>query len=285
MSAIRKVARIIRHAPGIENAEGMWNVLRKPYHQLLNLNGGGVPVVIGGHCAVRIPPEFSGALAWEDYEPETTAALVKWIKEHSRCLILDIGCAIGVFSIVSLFASDTAEVIAFDADLASLKATQRVCHYASGDRLRLVYGFVSNNHVSSLPLNAAIANTQSVLSASSLTGDPGTNIYTCIESQAEQTIPTHTLDELLLTAARHDRPILLKCDIEGAEFLALQGAKKLLEQFSPDLLLSIHPAALPGYGHSVLEVRQFLEALGYHIQILAIDYEEHWWCQKSLVAV
>ena len=52
MSIIRKVARLIRHAPGIENAEGIWNLLRNPYHKLLSLDGSGVQVVVGGQCAL-----------------------------------------------------------------------------------------------------------------------------------------------------------------------------------------------------------------------------------------
>ena len=202
------------------------------------------------------------------------------LEKHPSALLLDIGCAIGIFSVASLFVSDQVEVVAFDSDLASLKATQRMCMYTSGDRLQLVHGFVSNEHLSGLGLNAAYAKTQQALSTSSVTGAPGTNTYVCIDSNTDNTIPTNSLDGLLFAEELPRRPILLKCDVEGAELLVLQGAQKLLKHLSPPLLLSVHPPLLPIYGHSVSDVREYLEAAGYSITVLAIDHEEHWWCEK-----
>lgn len=281
MSKLRSVARSIRHTPGIEQAEWLWNTLRVPYHQLLNLGGNGVRVSIGNSCSVNIPVEFSGQIAWEDCEPEAISTVVQWIKAHPTALFLDIGCAIGVFSLVALSASEQTEVIAWDADLPSVKATERFCRYASGDRLNLVYGFASELHQSQVSLETAIAQTQQSLSAQAITGDPGTTAFVCIREDSNPAIPTHSLDGLLLSGITPKRPMLLKCDVEGAELLVLRGAQQLLQDYSPQLLLSVHPPALPGYGHSVAEVRHLLESLGYQIQIIAIDHEEHWWCAKS----
>src|SRR5262245_29385380 len=46
-----------------------------------------------------------------------------------------------------------------------------------------------------------------------------------------------------------------------------------------NFLLSVHPPALPGYGHSKAAVEAFLRRLGYDIRCLAVDHEEHWWCK------
>jgi FkbM family methyltransferase len=282
MSNIRQIAQRIRHAPGLEHAEVLWNLLRTPYHQLLNLSGTGVTVTLGGSCTVRIPPEFCGGY-WESYEPEAINVAVSWLEKHPTALLLDIGCAIGIFSVASLFVSEQVEVVAFDSDLASLKATQRMCQYANGNRLQLVHGFVSNEHLSGLGLNAASAKTQQALSRSSVTGAPSTTAYICIDGNTDHTIPTNSLDGLLFAENLPSRPILLKCDVEGAELLVLHGAEKLLKHLSPQLLLGVHPSALPSYGHSVSDVREYLEAAGYQIKILAVDHEEHWWCEKTSI--
>lgn len=279
MSNIRTIAQSIRHAPGIEQAEWLWNILRQPYHRLLNLGGKGVAVSVASCCTVYMPPEFCGGY-WESYEPETVKATINWLEKNPTALFLDVGCAIGIFAIVGLFASDQVEVLAFDSDLPSLKATERMCQYASGNRLRLVHGFASEQHLSGLGLSAASAKTQEVLSASSVTGAPGTTAYVCIDGNTDTTIPTHNLDGLLFAENPPNRPILLKCDVEGAELLVLRGAQKLLQELSPQLLISVHPSALPGYGHSVSEVREFLEAARYQIKVIAVDHEEHWWCNK-----
>ena len=76
--------------------------------------------------------------------------------------------------------------------------------------------------------------------------------------------------------------MLVKCAVEGAEFLVLSGGEKLLERAHPDLLLSVHPPALPSYGHSTEDVGAFLKRLGYNVRCLAIDHGEHWWCHKAI---
>jgi hypothetical protein len=94
-------------------------------------------------------------------------------------------------------------------------------------------------------------------------------------------IPPNTIDDLFLAdATSADRPILLKCDIEGAELLMLRGARRFLERCSPQLLLSVHPSALPQYKHTSEDVGQFLAEVGYEVDLLAIDHEEHWWCSR-----
>jgi len=280
MINIRNIAQSIRHMPGIEKAEWFWNILRSPYHQILNFGGKGVRVSIGKCCEVSIPPEFSGGY-WEDYEPETVQATVIWLKKHPAGLVLDIGCAIGIFSVIPLSLSEQTEVIAFDADLSSLKATQRICQFTKGNRLSLIYGLVSNQNSSSLNLSSAIKETEQQLLESRVSGDPGTTAYICIDGNENSSIPTHSLDGLLLDSFSTDKQVLIKCDVEGAELLVLQGAKQLLEKYAPDLLISVHPPALPSYGHSVDEVREYIESFGYHINIVAIDHEEHWWCEKK----
>ncbi|HEY9851387.1 MAG TPA: FkbM family methyltransferase [Leptolyngbyaceae cyanobacterium] len=284
MTTIRNIGQFIRHTPSLEKAEWLWDILRKPYHRLLNLGGRGVAVSVGGCCTVVIPPEFTGGY-WESYEPETVQATVNWLKKHPTGLVLDIGCAIGIFSVVSLSVSEQAEVVAFDADLSSLKATQRICQYAKGDRLRLIYGLVSNQNSSELGLNAASQSTWANLANSSVTGDPGTTAYICIDGNKDDSIPIYSLDGLVFEEQLPKKPILLKCDVEGAELLVLQGAKKLLETLSPDLLISVHPPALPNYEHSVSDVQDYLKSAGYKIEVLAIDHEEHWWCEKTSVQV
>ncbi|ARV63205.1 hypothetical protein BZZ01_23870 [Nostocales cyanobacterium HT-58-2] len=199
--------------------------------------------------------------------------------------MLDVGCAIGIFSVVGLFTSERVEVVAFDSDLASLKANERMCQYASGKRLSLVHGFASEKHLSGLGLSAARARTQELLSTSLVTGDPGTTAYICIDGNTDSTIPTHSLDGLLFAESSLTRPILLKCDVEGAELLVLRGAQNLLQELSPQLLISVHPPALTNYGHSVADVQEYLEGFGYNIMVLSVDHEEHWWCQKNSVTV
>jgi len=60
----------------------------------------------------------------------------------------------------------------------------------------------------------------------------------------------------------------------GGELLVLYGAETFLRRLHPDLLLSVHPWALPSYEHSKGEVEKYLHGLNYEIHCLAVDHEE-----------
>lgn len=236
--------------------------------------------MVGGVCPASLPAEFCGG-DWHAYEPEVITALVQWVKKHPQGLVFDIGCSVGIMAATTLFSSPRVQVIAIDSDLASLKATQRMCQYSDASRLHTLHGLISSEHSSGLNLHAALVETERSLSASGLSGEPGTTSYKCIGDDKES--PTHAIDGLWDCDAERrfaECDVLLKCDVEGAELLVLEGAKRFLSRVAPAILLSVHPPALPRYGNSVGELQNFLMQAGYKWEVLAVDHEEHWWCTK-----
>jgi FkbM family methyltransferase len=276
MRLLHRVARSVRHAPGLRRAEWLWRLVRKPYIRCLDLLGQGTSVRLGG-CLARIPAEFSGACLWEEYEPEPVAALVGWVREHPTGLVLDVGCEIGLYSVAALAASPAVEVIAFDADLNALQAARRVCRCMAGSRLRLVYGFLSEGGREE-GLETAVEQTTRELARAKVSGDPGTNRHLYLHGPADPVIPTRSLDSLFGQTGGWGRPVLLKSDIEGAELLMLRGAARVLREARPQLLLSVHPLQLPRFGHSVADIREHVQSAGYRVEFLADHGEEHWWC-------
>jgi FkbM family methyltransferase len=192
--------------------------------------------------------------------------------------VLDIGCSIGIYSAIALFADLYVEVIAFDSDLESLAAARRLCRHAQGDRLQLVHGFLTKEATETTTLVKAVALTDEALKQSNVQGDFGANRFICLTDLEATSIPHRRIDDLFATGTFEMRSMLIKCDVEGAEYLVLSGGEKLLRRAHPDLLLSVHPPALPNYGHFAEDVRAFLKGLGYDIRCLAVDHEEHWWC-------
>jgi FkbM family methyltransferase len=275
-SVVRQIARRVRHLPGIENWNGLWDVVRAPYTRFLDARGG-AEITVSNAVKLRIPAEYSGG-DWDNYEPEAIRLAVDWARKSQNGLFLDIGSAIGVFSAAVLFTNSDTEVIAFDSDLASVVATRRFCKHAKGS-LRTIYGFVADAG-SGKTLSEAIAQSELALLRDNPSGDTGTTKYVCLNNSADKDIPRNTLDDLLGNEGLETRPILIKCDVEGAELIVLQGARKSLARYRPTLLLSVHPPALPQYGHSKEGVSAFIQELGYKITVVAIDHEEHWWCER-----
>jgi len=280
MTTLRRAARRVRHLPGIERADGLWRLVRRPYHWVLNAGGKGVRVDVGGIAAVRMPPEFAGG-EWERYEPESVAALSTWARNHSSGTVVDIGSSIGIFSAVALFSNATTRVVAIDSDLPSLAASRRLCRHAAGTRMQLVHGLVSDVPTPRMSLAAAASDTAERLLREGVHGEFGTTRYVCLADSPAAEIPRLCLDDLLSAAEEARGPLLIKCDVEGAELLVLRGASALLRRARPDLLLSVHPEALQDYGHAVDDIGAFLSRHGYAFRCIAVDHEEHWWCEPS----
>ena len=278
MSLIRKAAQKVRHLPALERADWIWNRVRTPYHRLIDLRRSGVKISIGG-TEVLVPAEYSGS-NWEDFEPEAVDAVRTWLAGKAKPLVVDVGCSIGAYAAVSLFQNPSAWVIAIDADLSSVAATKRLCKYAPAASARLLPAWaMADEKAEQSSLDNALAWTEQALAHSGVSGLPGTTRYVCLGNTSQET-PHCRLDDLL-SAVERGTDMLLKIDIEGAELVALRGAAHALQDLRPTILLSVHPPALLHLGSSAAEVRQFLDRNNYSTRIIAVDHEEHWWCEAQ----
>lgn len=284
MSRLLDIARRVRHAPGLPSAEGLWRWLRRPFHLLLDPWQRGVAVELAHDRRIRLPADLTGRFAgWRHYEPEAVDRMADWIAAHPDAQILDVGCAVGMFTALALHASGRTRVIAFDADLASLKMTQRVAKVARDPgRLRLVHGLISNQHRTGGTLAMAVNNTSSALHALTEAQAEASARYVCIEDEGRSALPEYSIDELLAGAATASRGTLFKCDVEGAEVFVLNGAQRWLKEVRPTLLLSVHPPALRKLGHSVEEIERLLRDANYQWEVIGRDHEEHWWVEPRL---
>jgi FkbM family methyltransferase len=259
----------------LRNFDRLWSALGPVYFWAIDPFGHGLRVKLVGDISVTVPSRFSG-VALETYEPETFRALAAWMRQNPGARIIDIGCSIGVFSVAALFADNLAEVIGIDSNVASLLVTQEMCSRSSGDRLILLHGLVSNEP--SVSFTVAQEQARKVLSSVTLKEAYKYRYdYICLDSRNTNDIPRLRLDDLF--PHRVTRRTLLKCDVEGAEHLVIDGAREFLARDKPALLLSVHPIQLQEkYNHSAGRLRDTIVQFGYKIEMLAVDHEEHWLC-------
>jgi len=258
----------------------LWNRLRTPYRFLIDPVSKGTPILLGGTERVRMPARFTDQ-NWESFEPATVKRIASWIRAHDNGCLLDVGASYGVYALLATTVSRDARVIAFESSLPSLKGLRRMCQHASDGSVMYVHGFISERHTSGLTFDSAVRRTSALLETTTepLSSDIA---FVCLpHSDGGDDTPTHSLDGLIDAGVLAGRPLLLKCDVEGAELLALRGAQRLLRTVAPTLILSVHPQLLPQYGHSSADVARFLRSLGYSLEIIEKDWEEHWWCTPS----
>ncbi|RRJ29470.1 FkbM family methyltransferase [Halocatena pleomorpha] len=87
-----------------------------------------------------------------------------------------------------------------------------------------------------------------------------TNAYVSSESGDD----TISIDEYRL---EHNSPDIVKIDIEGGEYEALEGMRATLDDVHPDLFVEIHPAYLRDRGNSAAGVFELLCEAGYELQV------------------
>lgn len=168
--------------------------------------------------------------------------------------VLDIGANIGIYTV--FFASHFGRVDAFEPDAANLK---RLKDNFTLNRITNVevHPVCITDHVGSVSFVPGVDHNQGIGSIST-------------EMGAVQ-VPCVTLDHFFGDSV--PEPSLLKVDIEGVEWLAFRGAKRLLTNYARkvSILLEVHPERLPAYGGTALEMKKFFENYGMAVQALTED--------------
>jgi FkbM family methyltransferase len=203
-------------------------------------------------------------LRWRKHEPETPY-LADLLSGAPVCL--HVGASDGRHSYVMTQVAPKATIYAIEPSafsFAVLKLT--LAWHGIGDRVTPVHAAVGDK-----------AGEMLLITPRKITGRMG-RAYAFVADEAPvgevrpdlqdtgmelQKTPVTTLD-----AFCEDRGIgrvdFIRMDIEGAEFLALQGAKSLLERDRPHLLIEIHPIILEQrFSTKVSVIETFFRSLGY----------------------
>ncbi|MCB0168768.1 MAG: FkbM family methyltransferase [Anaerolineae bacterium] len=88
--------------------------------------------------------------------------------------------------------------------------------------------------------------------------------YDSVKLQRKEKVAVERLDDLVEQESLY-RVDVIKMDIEGAEFLALQGAENTIARFRPVLLLELSDRTLNLQGCNSRQVWDFLTRFDYHI--------------------
>lgn len=165
----------------------------------------------------------------------------------------DVGAHVGQYSLIA--AERGATVHAFEPDPQNFACLQRNAMLNNLSRIVLNPVAVSDRLGESLFRLPSASNTG--------TGSLTTHLSTSGETVRVKTV---TLDDYF--QSRQTFPNLIKLDVEGAELLALQGARYILRAHHPLLIIEVDKNHASNFGYAIQQLMDLLHEYDYQFYLL-----------------
>jgi FkbM family methyltransferase len=223
-------------------------VLREPWYAALSiLYPRGIPAGLPKHRGIRLHPRFLG---WKpnEFELDVCSALDRHIVPGTT--VVDVGAHVGLHSLrLSRALGEAGRVIAVEASPANGALLRKHLSWNACQNVSVVDAAVGER-AGEIEFSFRPDPTDPGASANSLAYDIGGD---------KARVKMVTIDQI----CRSFTPSVIKIDIEGAELLAIRGARELLSRSSPVLLIAVHPDAMRALETTPRELVELLGELGY----------------------
>lgn len=190
------------------------------------------------------------------YEPEVTAVFRRLLRPGMG--VLDLGANIGYFTMLA------ASLVGPGGHVVAVEPNPRNVRLLEASRRANGFAHVTVCQVAAAPApGLLVLHTSHSNGTTSPVPDDTDSVFSA------ELVPAMPPDRLVPPGRRID---LVKLDVEGAEFLALQGCTALLDRDRPHLLTEFSPVVLPGIsGISGPEYLDWLRARGYTLGVVEKD--------------
>ncbi|WP_137285881.1 FkbM family methyltransferase [Halorussus salinisoli] len=182
------------------------------------------------------PPDFNK----NSWNIETEKPVMSHLIQHIKIgdVFWDVGANIGLYSVlVSKHLNNDCTIVSFEPYLPIAKRLERV---------------LKRNNIESYIIRRPLGTGDT--NSANLAGE-------------FQKVETKTASGLVAKGA--PSPDVIKIDVEGMEYSALQGMEALLENnIVSHLYIELHPDVIEKKGHSVNKVTKYVEGFGYNPEIL-----------------
>jgi FkbM family methyltransferase len=252
MNPLERISVAIRHAPGLEHADWLWDRIRPAYDRMLATiaRGRGLERVINGTDRFRLSPLSRGFIA-QEYEPAVWGRVMREIRIGDQ--VAEVGASFGLYALAFAGRVGAAgHVTAFEPDpqsASALEANVRVNGWQ--DRITVIRAAVGQ---SSGQVRFAAA--RGMESRIEIRPDARNNVIT---------VPMVTLDSAL-PGRRLD---VIKIDVEGFEQQVIQGARTILTEARRRpraILVEVHPFAWADTGTTSASFLGLLDELGFKVE-------------------
>jgi FkbM family methyltransferase len=166
-------------------------------------------------------------------------------------VVLDVGAHIGTFSIPFARAVQPGgSVLAFEPVPETLDVLRRN---------------VAINGVPVTSIQAVVSETVVAMRGTAVHGNTALASFQAAGGDSEAVAPTIVLDDFYADQELQGRIGLLKVDVEGMEMHVLRGARGLVEDHRPAIMVEVNRRNLARSGSTVAELEEFLSGYGYHL--------------------
>ncbi len=256
LRASYKVLRALIEHAGIDRFE----LIRDMGHSYRNYLHGHADishVTVLGHKMYLDPLDSLNLGVNKIYEPYETQLVSKIVKLNN--IVVDIGANIGYYTLIfAKLVGREGKVIAFEPESRNFQLLKKnVTINGYSDTVRLEQKAVSNRD-----------GKQKLYLNQKNFGGHRINESSYCSQDSLQVIETISLDKYL--ASNNSNHIdFVKMDIEGAEYLALEGMHSILRQsHSLRLMVAFHPPFIREYGYAPEQVIEFLRNNGFRIYFI-----------------
>ncbi|MBF0123767.1 MAG: FkbM family methyltransferase [Magnetococcales bacterium] len=245
-----------RHGP-LKKMEPMWRLLGHCYRFALNHSGRSLTASsrIGPYGPFKLDGYFAFS-SFEQWGDRHNAGFVACIEACRDCqCVLDVGAHIGLVALpMASVLAPNGRVFAFEPAHANHTYLSRHIELNGMQRtitaLELLVGEDDRDEV-------AFFEQEEVAGMNAVVIKKDAAAYH--ETRRRQV----TIDRFCQQQSLH--PQVIKIDVEGYELEVLRGAAHVLRTLQPLVFLSVHPVPIQMLGHSLDELRQLIENLGYQL--------------------
>jgi FkbM family methyltransferase len=215
-------------------------------------------------------PEQLKVYFYGHYHERYEAALVQRLLVGDG-VFWDIGANVGYFTLVAATAlANRGQIIAFEPGKnAYTRLTENISLNDYGN-------------IKTYPVAVSDREGEAVLHLAGDIADSSASLYPAGQAQAGQEVCRTVALDHFLKAEGLRPPDLIKLDVEGAELAVLQGARELIAQASPLLLIEMEEKNLLAAGASKAAIQQFLSRYGYRAAHLR---KGRWYATADLAGV
>jgi FkbM family methyltransferase len=223
--------------------------LREPYYRALELAyPKGICISLPSGDRFLIQPRFLG-MNLSNYEPRLVNTFCSLIT--GGMTVIDVGAHVGIYSLLaSAKVGPNGKVIAIEPSPANARLLRQHLSFNQRRNVEVIEAAVADK-LGQITFNYRPNAT-----------DPGSfaNSMAYDISGESANVQVRTLDDICSNLL----PAVIKIDVEGAELLALRGAKETLVKNRPTVIVAVHPEPMRMLGTGPEQLVSYMNDLGYN---------------------